>query len=178
MTGFHLLPKLLICGLPALCGCAVFADFLNPDFLGGIGINTGALNRQGVTLIAFENQTNFLAEFKVIVTDSLDLNANGFQEFTIPLGPDEVDNEAIFCPVGAITLGEGALQENNVTVDQAMAVEIITIDDMGQVTEAQVAYTGQPLVAGRDFLCGDLITVTLVNRAEGPGLVVRVVPSR
>lgn len=163
---------LLLAGLPVMGGCAIPLDLLNTGLASNLGFDAFSISPpEGRVIIAFNNNTNVVANFFVAYSDSAsDPEQNVKTVFAQDLGPDEIRNRVVDCQVGIIspgTPGDGA----------AAAV----IDDGQQGVE--IAYAGQALVPGRDFNCGDVIEITLNQIGTGTAeanflLQIRVFPGR
>jgi hypothetical protein len=162
---------LMVCLLVPLPGCAVVADLFNPNFVSGFGLSTTTIGDGGVTIVAFSNRLAAGATLRIVTSETADFQTGVVQNFEVPADPDRVVNQALFCPLGIVTFGVATGVEGNVMVDQAVAVEV------GGDMPGNVAYIGQPLIANRDFLCGDVISVEVSGNGEATQLVVRVVPS-
>lgn len=158
-------------------GCVVATDLLNPGVLTAFGLDPATVIRPaGRTLVTFNNTSGFDASFEVAVSDDpADPTANATFFFSEFLRPNQTQTAAFDCPIGVLTPGTPSADFSTDTV----AVSVVTA--AGLVT---VNYTGAPLVAGVDFLCGDLVEMRLVQTGVDAmgvasfGIQMRVVPGR
>lgn len=143
--------------LGGLAGCGLAVDLFNPAFLQGLGFSTPG-SQQGTIIVNFNNQTNFPAVFNGLSGPIAAEPANGSFQFNTPVGPNASSNEVLSCPVRFLTLSELGDDE---MLDNIAAV-VTTADG-----DEAVAYQGTMLMSGRDFICGDVINVTLVPAMGG-----------
>lgn len=140
-------------------GCVVATDLLNTAFLTSLGLDAASIRPPTGTVIAtFTNNTDFVVVFEAFESvDATDLSVNT-RNFTIQVEPGETKNEVLYCPIQVFSLG---------FVDDAFAVTptgaLVFTGQQG----VEVEYAGAPLVSGLDFLCGDLIDVTLNQAGAG-----------
>jgi hypothetical protein len=159
--------------LAPLTGCAIATDLVNADLLSGFGLDPATVfPSPGKVIVAFVNDTQFSAEFSVVVTpDPLAQTVEysmGWE--TVPAGDRSF---AVFdCPAAVVTPGE-------LGDDFSLSQTAVTVTTDGG--DVQVAYAGTPLESGRDFVCGDVIEMQLVQTGAAADaatflLRVRVVP--
>lgn len=139
----------------SLSGCLVGADVLNPSLLPQLGIDPKTIRPQnGIVVVAFNNQTNQDVQF--LYYTALDANdlTDGVDLFTETVAPGETNSKALFCPFALFSLG---------SVGQNGAVTTVGANLGG----TQVQYTGSQLRSGSEFVCGDVIEVSLITTATG-----------
>lgn len=161
------------CVLVLLGGCPIVTDAFNPDFLASFGIPTGTSS--GTVLIAFTNDSQFDAQFIAQPFDTLSATSQ-----TVAGGPitavvvaGQNRTFAVPCPVGYIVPGDAA----SGTTSSA------SVNVIGAGAVLTLVFTGAPLEAGSDFLCGDVIEMRLSQIGAGAAvedfqLRVRVLPGR
>ncbi len=159
--------RCLLCGLllvPA-GGCAVVSDVLSPNLLASLGIDPATVVApQGVVIVAFNNQTQFPADFQAWeAKNARDLRQQS-RNFVVHVEAGKQGNEVLDCPIGVIS--PGSLDAT--FAPQAQAVTVWTTSQ-GNTQSTQVAYAGQPLEVGTAFQCGDVIEITLVAAAAQQG---------
>src|SRR5262245_726215 len=65
--------------LAPLFGCVIAADLVNPGFFGSFGLDPGTVTPPaGRVIVAYNNQTQFVARFHVLALDST--QTNGFEQ--------------------------------------------------------------------------------------------------
>jgi hypothetical protein len=152
----------------ASLGCMIAADLLNPGFLSAMGLNPAALlPSPGVVVVSFTNGSGDPGTFYAFEAASAQDYTAGARNFSVEVDPLATRNEVLECPIGAVS--PGSLNESFAV--QSVAAVLTT--NQGEVT---VDYEGSALVGGRDFFCGDLIDVQLVQVGEGYGISVQVRP--
>jgi len=134
----------MVAGLPLLVpltGCLLAADLVNPTVLSAVGLDPATIiPPQGRVLIAFQNSTQGVAAFAAVAYDSA---LDAILVSATDVAANETRTMVVDCPVGAvIPLMAGTV------VNDALA---------------EVVYAGAPLVAGTDFVCGDVIEVRLIQ---------------
>lgn len=141
-----------------LAGCGIVADMFDPGLLMMLGIDpTGG--SQGVVIVSFRNATTFPAQFLAYeALDATDVSRDA-RNFSLAVGPGEVGNEVLFCPVGVISPGV-------LGADFARETTAALVTTEGGV--ATVAYGGPVLVVGDAYRCGDVIEIGL-EPAAGTG---------
>jgi hypothetical protein len=156
---------LLICGF----GCAVAADAFNPSFFAGLGLDPATISPPpGTVIIAFENQTSGVATFFGFESADLDFTVDS-RNFSVVAEPGEMRNEVLSC--GIDVLSPGQLGEN-------FAISPVAANVQTQEGATDVDYLGPPLVAGSEFVCGDVITVTLTTIGDQFRILVSVTSGR
>lgn len=152
----------LLCGLVLVPagGCAVVSDVLSPGLLAQLGFDPATIVApQGTVIVAFNNQTQFPADFFAFESvDARDLTRSS-RNFSVHVDPNQVRNEVIDCPVGLISPG-------SLGATFAISTQAVDVLAAGGAA-AQVAYAGQPLENGTAFVCGDIIEIRLVAAAGG-----------
>lgn len=167
-----LLPVLTaVMALAPLTGCIFAADLINPAAITALGLDPNSINLPvGTVLVVFVNDTDQPAIFTAFQqTDPLDVNSG--RTFQVGVDPDSNSNEVLSCPTGQISLGAPVVAGTvgtaaNVLVGAAVAV-----------------FTGDPVLEGVDYLCGDLIEYRVSVIPGGDPLAdfvvtARVVPGR
>jgi len=146
-----------------LGGCILAADLLNPDALAAIGLDPGTvITPPGRVLVAFTNTTVVDAQFNLALLNAT--QTDGLQDAVI-VAAGETGNAVYECPASVLIPGVIAAaqaQEGQLTVDRNAAVEVGLA--MGV---AGVAYAGSDLLSGRDFSCGDVIEIRLLQEGAG-----------
>ncbi len=142
---------LVVC-LPLLmlpAGCVFVADLLNPGIVSAVGIDPATIiPPQGRVVIAFQNSTQYPADFFAVVSDDiLDENADFFVVTGTDVAANDTRTMAVDCPVG----------------DVLPASAFIVVGD----TVVEVPYAGVPLRSGAEFVCGDVIEMRVVQTAVG-----------
>lgn len=164
---------LALCGLFALAGCVVATDLINPSLLTSLGFDPQTVvPPQGKVVVAFQNSTNFTAAFaSAYLKTDFGVNAQVNLVTAADVGPGETRNAVIDCPVAVISpapdidpLGE---------IQDGILALVATDTEV-----AEVAYAGQPMLNGRDFECGDVVLIQLVQVGDGFGVQVQLLPGR
>ena len=137
-----------VVALAPLTGCIFAADLLNPAAISAIGLDPNSINRPvGTVLVVFVNDTELPAIFTAFQQD--DPTEVGtppsFRSFQVGVDPNSNSNELLNCPTGRISLG---FPQADGTVNGDVSVV---------VGATVVAYTGDQVLEGVDYLCGDLI---------------------
>jgi hypothetical protein len=152
-------------------GCSLAAGVFNPDFLASFGFDPNlVIPPQGAVVVSLQNRTGLPAEFELSWSANTDITID--PEGRLVLVPDaQSQNPVIFCPVRSFTLG---------IVDEEDGITPVAARVTEEGGQAEIAYAGAPLEAGRDFKCGDVIRVVLDNGAAAGEyvLTVEVVRSR
>ena len=134
--------------LTALSGCTVFSDALNPNFASLLGVSAPS-NDLGSIIVRFSNDTDETASlFADVSDDATDATANVRNGISGVLDAGGEAAHVFDCPVGVITV-----LPTNVFPQAGAAV--------------QLPFTGAPLVAGADYLCGDVIEVRVIRIGDG-----------
>ncbi|MCC6359758.1 MAG: hypothetical protein IT450_13515 [Phycisphaerales bacterium] len=162
-----------VAGLGLLGGCAIPLDLLNTGLASNLGFDAFSISPpEGRVIIAFNNQTGLEAGFFVAYSESAsDPTLNVKTIFADFVAPDEVRNRVIDCPTGVVTPGDPG--------GNGDIAAFVNDGDQG----VEIAYAGEPLVPGRDFNCGDVIEIRLVQIGTGTdeanfALQIRVYPGR
>lgn len=145
---------MLLAAAAMLSGCFMAADLIEENLLRALGISPRLLAEEpGKIVVAFENTTRAAAQMFVAYTDVSESTVYTRGHWsTVP--PGEVSNLVIDCPVTLLTPGSLSVG----------ATEAARVTPAGGGGEIVVPYLGTPL--GRsDFACGDMIVVTLTQRA-------------
>jgi hypothetical protein len=155
-TAFGLLAAMLALVVP---GCTLGVDVLNPNALAFLGIDPAFVTPPPArVIVAFNNDTDFQASFFVAVSDDTRDPTSNAQGIPGVLDAGDAIANVLECPVGVITPGAPSADFSTDTV--ATQVSVVGADGTELV---DVTYTGSPLVFGRDFRCGDVIEVRLVQ---------------
>jgi len=174
--------------LAPVASCGIPADLLNPGFLVGLGLDPATvIPQQGSVIVAFKNSTTHTATFYAFESVSAIKLGQSSRNFSVDVGPSEVKNEVLDCPVGLISPGELAADFTPDT--RAAVVHVVTTAQQTQTqNEVDVAYTGDPLTSGSAYTCGDVIEIELSAAAGGTNgqtanqqqfvLTVQVIPGR
>jgi hypothetical protein len=167
MSGRMLWIVALVGGLAVLLpllGCALATDMLNPDFVSALGFDPATVIRPGgAVVIAFENSTIATTDFGASVASSLALLETDPQYvYARDVGPNETRTMVVGCPVGVIApsapIGD--------SVATAVGAGSQTADQATQAVAFNLTYMGSPLLAGRDFVCGDVIEIRVIQTGE------------
>lgn len=156
-----------------LSGCVVATDLINPSFLTGLGFDPQTVvPPQGKVVVAFQNSTSGNASFaSAYLKTDFGVNAEVNLITAVDVGPGETRNAVLDCPVVVISPAPdidnlGATQDG-VLIAVQTAAETVAI-----------AYTGEPLLNGRDFQCGDVILIRAVQNGAAYGVQVQLLPGR
>lgn len=151
-------------------GCEIVTDLFNPALVRQLGIG----GSQGVTIVAFNNETQYPATmYAYFSTSAADLTS-GAKNFSAQVAGGEVVNEVLECPVGRIGPGELSDAEGGVNTRAATVTT-----DAGRV---DVLFEG-PAVVSPAISCGDVVEIRLIETGialdqEGAfRVVVKVIPS-
>jgi hypothetical protein len=170
---------LVAMGLALSCGsCVIATDVVNPAFLTGLGFDPQTVvPPQGRVVVTFQNSSNFTASFASSFSRQpfgADAEIELIQAENV--GPDEERNSVIDCPVAVVSPAPDIDQFGE--IQDGVAIGVFT-DDGG----VGVAYTGAPLQVGRDYVCGDVIVIRLLQTGQAGGendfrIQVEVLPGR
>jgi hypothetical protein len=148
-TNSSRLLMLLVCLplLTPLAGCFFATDLVNPGVLAAVGLDPATIiPPQGSVVIAFQNSTQFPADFSAaILDDILAEDADFFVVSGTGVGANETRTMVVDCPVGDVQPGSA----------------FVAVDG----TILEVPYAGSPLSTGAEFICGDVIQIRLVQIA-------------
>jgi hypothetical protein len=164
MSGNSLRLFLLVACLPLLAplmGCFFATDLLNPQVLSAVGFDPATIiPPQGRVVIAFQNSTEYPADFFAVVSDNiLDETAPRSVISASNVAANETRTLVVDCPVG----------------DVLPTAVLVDVD--GAVT--QVDYAGAPLSSGSEFVCGDVIQMRVTQLAAGAfAIEVQILPGR
>jgi hypothetical protein len=162
--------------LLALGACGLVSDALAPGLAQQIGLDPASIKpQQGTVMVAFNNTTRYPATFFAYLSvDATDLTRSS-RNFSADIAAGKVGNEVLDCPVGLISPGalDSAFSPSGVAASVAGVA--------GSTTAlAEVAYTGNPVISGSSFSCGDVIEIRLAagGTTESPtfAITVRVIP--
>ncbi|MBI5863740.1 MAG: hypothetical protein HZB38_04385 [Planctomycetes bacterium] len=130
-------------------GCVIATDLVNPSLLTGLGFDPQTvIPPQGRLVVAFQNQTAFPVFFGAAFSRREAIDVNKFEVLQADdVGPDETRSMVLDCPIAVFVPAVAAVVAN-----QAAVV---------------VTYTGSELDVNRDYVCGDVIVVRVVQ--VGPG---------
>lgn len=162
MSGYSCRSWLLAAGLSLLvplAGCVVVTDLMNPGVLSAVGLDPATVIRpQGRIIIAFQNSTQFPLPFVSAFTGptvpSAATTAEELAEEIVLVSATNVDvNETrtmvVDCPVGVVLPSQAFVLR---------AADVV-----------EVNYAGSLLIAGEDFVCGDVIQVSVVQVGDADG---------
>lgn len=158
MLGKSTIAKLMSLALIVLPlgGCQIAGDLVSPGFLAGIGVDPDSVGGlQGRVVVAFNNTTQFDAQFFVVAADA-DLLT--FQEASAEVGGGEAGNAVFNCPVDVLFPGAVTGDAN---APAGAAVEVTTPAGI-----VPVAYAGVLIESGRDYQCGDVVEIRLVQTGQ------------
>jgi hypothetical protein len=148
-------------------------DLMNPEFLASLGFDPDTIIRpQGRVVIAFQNSSSGVAEFGATLADSLNATEEEFDYvYASGVQPNETRTLVVECSVKVITPGAPF-------GGSSLAV-IVTSEE----AESTLAYGGDALEEGDDFLCGDVIEIRVIETATdaentGIALQVQVLPGQ
>lgn len=150
----------LLCSPVVWSGCVIAADALSPDLFVQLGFDPNTIFPQrGTVIVNFTNNTQFAAFFAAFESvDAADLTIDS-RNFSLLIDPMDTRNEVLDCPVDLVSPGF----LDAMFAAQNDAVTVFAGDGAGTA----VMYDGSPLVAGRDFACGDVINVQLDQIGAG-----------
>jgi hypothetical protein len=180
MSGNPLRISLLVVCLPLVAlagGCAVATDVVNPNLLSALGLDPATvIPSPGRLIVACVNDTQYATEFTFVAT-SAPLASATVADLTPGWARVEAGETALSpfdCPVVNLVLG--GLNE-----DYSLSDTAVTVTTDG--ADIAVVYSGAMLEVGRDFACGDVIEVRLVQTGGEAGtedfaIQVRIVPGR
>ncbi|MBU0640000.1 MAG: hypothetical protein KKB50_14120 [Planctomycetes bacterium] len=151
--------------LVPLGGCVVAADLVNPAFFEQLGLDaTTIIGQSGFVVVAFSNETDQQARFHLyFAVDATDLRA-GVDEIFSDVFPGDMSSEPVPCPFELLSFGE---VDDNFSANTTGAVLTAVTAGQDAQAESTVEYAGAPLIAGVDFVCGDLIDVQLYQTTTG-----------
>ena len=163
---------LALCGTLALGGCVVATDVLNPALLTGLGFDPQTVvPPQGKVVVAFQNSTSATASFfSAYLKTDFGASSEVSQISAVNVGPGETRSAVLDCPVAVISPAPGI--DNFGAIGDGAVIELQTDADL-----VELAYTGEPLLNGRDFQCGDVILIRATENA-GFGVQVQLLPGR
>jgi hypothetical protein len=145
-------------GLAPLCGCQIPADIINPEFLTNLGFDAATIRQSaGRVIVAFNNEARNPAVFFIAVSEDPANPLVNVVGIPAEVAAGETVNRVLDCPVGAVA--PGPPQEDGEGGGDAILVQ----------TGAGLAipYNGSSIVSGRDFVCGDVIEIRLVQTGDG-----------
>lgn len=179
MSGNSLRFVLVLAGLTLLVptgGCVFVTDFINPDAFAALGFDPATIiPPQGRTLVSFTNGTQYEAAFSVVVSPDSSLPLTQATVGSANVLPGGTRTFPFDCP-DANYVSPGGLNDD-FSLNTA-AIAVIAGDG-----EVELAYAGAVLEAGRDYACGDVIEVRLLQVGDGItaddfAIQVRVLPGR
>ena len=155
-------------------GCD-FTDLFSDDFLIGLGIDSSLAPTAatGTIIVTYSNNTSYIAVMRFMVEEDAQRVPDGTgqqQYWQHGLDTGESANLVFDCPTDRITPGLEGLRTDNiegeVTTSAATIYQVATADDgTTEVTQVEVAYGGSALLSGRDYQCGDVISITVSPQA-------------
>lgn len=161
-----------------LGGCALVSDMIAPSLPLQLGLDPATVTpQQGVVVVAFNNTTQFPAEFYAYEAPNAQNVSSSSRNFSAQVDAGKQQNEVLDCPVGVISPGSlnASFQPDSTAVTVAG-----TAGTQGVV--ATVAYTGPALEVSKAYSCGDLIEIRLsaTGTTDQPtfAVSVRVIPGR
>jgi hypothetical protein len=179
MSGNSLRFVFVLAGLTLLVpmgGCVFVTDLISPDAFAALGFDPATIiPSQGRTLVSFTNGTPYEAAFSVVVSpDPLPgstramvgaLNVLSGNTRTLPYD----------CP------DAGYISPGDLNDDFSLSTTAITVIAGDALVE--LTYTGAGLEAGRDYVCGDVIEMRLLQVGDGVtaddfAIQVRILPGR
>jgi hypothetical protein len=135
-------------------GCGLVTDVFNSALATQLGLDPATvIPPKGTILVAFKNDTAFPAVFSAYKANNAQNLSLGARNFTVQVAANNVGNEVLECPVALVS--PGALTAGFVASGSSAA---IVQTATGSTT---VAYTGQALVSGTVYTCGDVIEIRL-----------------
>lgn len=149
----------LVCG-----GCVIATDVINPAFLTGLGFDPQTVvPPQGKVVVTFQNTTAFNASFaSAFSRDPFGPDAVIELLLAENVGPDEARNAVVDCPVAVISPAPDI--DSFGEVQDGVAIAVATAEGV-----VAVAYLGSPLEIGRDYVCGDVIVIRLLQIGAAGG---------
>lgn len=130
-------------GLASSTGCFVAADLLNPAAIATFGFDPATIQSPvGTVIVVFVNDTDQPAIFHAFQQDDPDDDTTA-STFEVQVDPNSNENEVLSCPTGLVSLGSPVLPAGG--------------PDAAHVGATVVAFTGDPVLESRDYLCGDVI---------------------
>lgn len=164
---------LILAGAALISGCAIPLDLLNTGLASNLGFDSFAISPpEGRVIISFNNASGITASFVAAESDSAtDPASNPTDVIANDVVPGEIRNRVLDCPAGVITPGQAGATGDSVAV-------VVQVGD-----GVDVNYAGAALVPGRDFTCGDVIEIKLVQIGTGTeaanfAVLVQVFPGR
>ena len=154
-----------------ITGCIFAADLINPAAIAAVGLDPNSINRPaGTVLVVFVNDTDQMATYAAF-QQSDPTEVDTARSFQVGVDPNSNSNEVLSCPTGRISLGSPVL-----TGTGGVNISV-------QVGAVAVSYTGDAVLEGVDYLCGDLIEYRVSVILGGDPLAdfevtARVVPGR
>lgn len=167
---------LSIATLPLIGGCVFATDLVNPDLLTGLGVDVDTvIPPQGRIVVAFNNTTDVNAEMRVATSKNSSTPETDFSVEPIPVAAGEVRSVAYSCPVAVVAPGD-SIAENFLTGGIAA---VVGVGD----NVVEIPYTADLLLSGRDFSCGGVIEIRLIETGGGDNeagfaIRVQVIPGR
>jgi hypothetical protein len=146
-----------------VAGCALLVDALAPSLPLQLGLDPATIKpQQGVVIVAFNNTTQFPAEFFAYEIANVRDTRTTSRNFSATVEAGQQQNEVLDCPVDR--LAPGSLDASFAPVTTAVNVSGAA---GGQAVAATVAYTGPVLEANNAYNCGDLIEIRLSATGTG-----------
>jgi hypothetical protein len=145
--------------LAPLTGCQIPADLINPDLITSLGFDVESISPSaGRIVVAFNNEASSPADFFIAVSDDpADPLSNVIGAPVTNVAAGETVNRVFDCPVGVITPGlpnaEGTTGTAAINVQTGAGIAVL--------------YNGSTIVSGRDFRCGDVVEIRLVQTGDG-----------
>ncbi len=158
----------LIVAVP-LMGCIFAADLMNPEFFSSLGLDPATIvPPAGRVIVAFKNDTTGVASFSALVAYT-----------------EQVDSEGNALDVSRLAALNVDAGETRTLVVDCPFVSVLP-EQFAVATSGGVAtwtYQGISVVYGKDFSCGDIVEISIVQivNADGtPGFDnrVRILPGR
>lgn len=135
--------SIAVFGLASSTGCFIAADLLNPAAIATFGFDPSTIQAPvGSVIVVFVNDTDQPAVFHAFQQDDPDDDTTA-STFEVQVDPNSNQNEVLSCPTGLVSLGLPTLAGGG--------------NDSAHVGATEVAFTGDPVLESRDYLCGDVI---------------------
>ena len=150
--------------LLSLAGCAMVTDLINPSFLSTLGVDPATVIRpQGRVVIAFQNSTVATVDFGATVASSLTaLESSTDYVYARDVAPNETRTMVVDCPAPVIMPIAPIGGTMATAIGQGAEVEGSTVED----TTFVVVYAGAALEEGRDYECGDVVEVRVLQTGD------------
>lgn len=150
---------LLALAVAPLTGCLLAVDVFDPGLWTQLGIDPATIYRPpGTIIIAFNNQTQYAAEFRAFTLTDLNDITRGSRNLVTAVDPNEVVNEVLDCPIGLISPGGLAA---DFSIDVVGALVAVVSEEGAEMMTVEYDTPALSLRSGESYSCGDVIEIRL-----------------